>query len=130
MRLLNAIYPLCLALGGGSIALLAATAPPSEARAEETAPRDAQAIWDKLCKSCHGVDGKGNPKKAKTLKIDATLLDLGREGTDKVTVGEMKTILLEGKDKMPSFSTKVKPEEVDPLLELAKKIADDARKNR
>ena len=128
---LSAAYALCLALGGGSIAVIASTAPPVTAEAAAPAPpREAQAIWDKLCKSCHGADGKGVATKAKTLKIEPILLDLGREGTDKLTLEEQKAILLEGKEKMPPFKTKVKPEEVDALLELAGKIAAEARKNR
>lgn len=108
-------------------ALFAAALTTAEA-ADAPAPREPQAIWDKLCKSCHGADGKGVAAKAKTLKIDATLLDFSREGADKLTVEEKKTLLLEGKDKMPAFKTKVKAEEIDPLLELADKIATEARK--
>ena len=130
MKPLKALYFLCVALGAGSLAVLVSAAPPGTAGAAESAPREAQAIWDKLCKSCHGADGKGVATKAKTLKIEAVLLDLGREGTDKVTPEDQKKILLEGKEKMPPFKTKLKAEEIDPLLELANKIAAEARKNR
>lgn len=129
MKLARTLYLICLGFGAGSIGILALTAPPGTAEgAAPAAPREPQAIWDKLCKSCHGENGKGNPEKAKTLKIDATLLDLGRAGTETLTREELKTILLEGKEKMPSYKTKVKPEEVDPLLDLAEKIAAGARK--
>ena len=42
---------------------------------------DGKATFDKMCASCHGADGKGNPDKAKVLKIDAALLNLGRPET-------------------------------------------------
>ena len=131
MRLARTLYFLCLSLGTASLGLLAFGAPqPVASAADVPAPRDAQAIWDKLCKSCHGTDGKGVEAKAKVLKIDATLLDLGREGTEKLTRDDHRTIVLEGKEKMPAYAKKVKPEEVEPLLDFVEKLADEARKNR
>ena len=41
------------------------------------AAADAQAgkaVYDKSCKSCHGVDGKGNPAIAKMMKVDLKAL--------------------------------------------------------
>ena len=129
MRLSTGLYFLCLSLGGASLAMLVAAAPPAIASAADpAAPRDPQAVWDKLCKSCHGADGKGNPEKAKTLKIDVAKLDLGREESKAMTREEKKAQLLDGKDKMPAYKTKVKPDEVDPLLDLVEKITEEARK--
>ena len=128
MNLEKAVYFLSLSFGAASLAFVIAGAPPATASAAAAGPRDPQAIWDKLCKSCHGADGRGNEAKAKTLKIDATLLNLGREGTEKLTKDELKTIVLEGKEKMPSYKTKVKEDEIDALVDLAEKIAVGARK--
>lgn len=130
MRVSRALFGVCLSLGACSFVVMVAAAPPSvaSASAAAAAPRDPQAIWDKLCKSCHGADGKGVAAKAATLKIDPVLLNLGREGTDKITRDELKVIVLEGKEKMPAYKTKVKPEEIDALVELAETLATSARK--
>lgn len=127
------IFYLCLSLGAAGLAFALSTGAPSPLVAvahasAPAAPRDPQAIWDKLCKSCHGTDGRGNAEKAKTLKIDPILLNLGREGTEKLTADELKTIVLEGKEKMPAYKTKVKAEELDPLMKLAEEMAANARK--
>lgn len=45
-----------------------------------------------------------------------------------MTKDELKTIVLEGKEKMPAYKTKVKPEEIDALVDLAETIAAGARK--
>lgn len=83
---------------------------------------DVQAKYDKMCKSCHAENGKGNPVKAKILKIDAAKVDLTREEATKMSRDDMKKILLGGKDKMPAFEKKLAPEEVDPMLDLVQKL--------
>lgn len=131
MTLDKVVYFLGLSFGAASFVVLASVALPATSTASAAAPaapRDAQVIWDKLCKSCHGSDGRGNDAKAKTLKIEPALLNLGREGTENLTRDELKTIVLEGKEKMPAYRKKVRPEEVDALLELAEQIAAGARK--
>ena len=80
---------------------------------------DGKATYDKACASCHGADGKGNPDKAKLLKIDVATLNLGRAETAGASRDELKKILLEGKAKMPAYAKKLKPEEVDPVLDVA-----------
>jgi len=78
-----------------------------------------KAPYDKMCASCHGPDGKGNADKAKALKIDANLLNLGRpEGKD-IPRDKLKEVLLNGKEKMPGYAKKLKPAEVDPVLDYA-----------
>src|SRR5262245_33450735 len=84
---------------------------------------DAKATYDKTCASCHGADGKGNPDKAKVLKIDAALLNLGRpEGKD-LSRDQLKQILLDGKEKMPAYGKKLKPDHVDPVLDYTSGLA-------
>lgn len=93
--------------------------------------RDSQAIYDKLCVSCHAADGKGNPEKAKTLKIDPILLNLGRRTEeDKLTKEQTKEITLHGKDKMPAYEKKLKAEEVDPLVDFVYDLSAKARGNQ
>ena len=91
-----------------------------------SASADGKATYDRLCASCHGADGRGNREKAKALKIEPTLLDLGRPDGASLGRDQLRVILLQGKDKMPAYQQKLEPAEVDAVLdyaiELAKKI--------
>lgn len=85
-----------------------------------------KATYERLCVSCHGADGAGNPEKAKALKIDAALLNFGRPEVVGLSREERRKIVLTGKDKMPAYAKKLKPHEIDPVLdysiELARKL--------
>ncbi len=83
--------------------------------------------YDRLCKSCHGADGKGNEAKAKILKIDAERMNLGRAEAAGRTKEQTKDIVSKGKDKMPAYEKKLKPEEIDPVVEYAMGLAKAAR---
>ena len=82
-----------------------------------------KAVYDKQCASCHGADGKGNANRAKMLKLDATKLDLSRAEAQGQSVDEKKTVLVEGKGKMPAYGKKLKPEEVEAVLNYAMALA-------
>lgn len=115
-----------LVLASMTIATLASAGagdPPADpAGASATLP--GQATYDKMCKSCHAADGRGNAQKATTLKIDAAKLDLAREEVKDLPRDEKRRILLEGKEKMPAYAKKLKPEEVDAVLDYALKLAE------
>jgi cytochrome c6 len=80
---------------------------------------DGKATFDKTCASCHGADGKGNPDKAKVLKIDAAKLNLGRDETKDFSRDKLKEIVTNGEAKMPAYGKKLKADEVDPVLDYA-----------
>lgn len=75
------------------------------------------ATYQKLCVSCHGQDGKGNAEKAKAFSIDAALLDLTRPAAMKLSRDELKTVTLKGRNKMPGYEKKLKPDQVEPLVD-------------
>lgn len=109
-----------------ALALLAAAlllAPPARA------DLSAEGIYQRRCASCHGADGSGNVKKAKALKIDAALLTLGRLEAD-MPRDVLRQILLEGKNDMPAFKNKLKPSEVDPLLDYTIRLGRTLRGNK
>jgi mono/diheme cytochrome c family protein len=87
------------------------------------AQADAAATYDKMCKSCHGADGKGDAAKAKALKIAPEKLNLGRAEAANLSRDDLKKILLDGKEKMPGYAKKVKPDEVDALVDHSMKLA-------
>lgn len=90
-------------------------------------PEKIQGVYDKLCKSCHGSDGRGVATKAATLKIEPEKLNLGRPEVKGVPRDDQRKILLEGKEKMPPYAKKLKLDEIDPLLDLAIQLGDKIR---
>ncbi len=89
-----------------------------------------QATYERLCKSCHGLDGRGNAVKAQALKLEPQLLDLARPEAAKLTREERSEILLKGKGKMPAYGAKLKPEEIEPLLEHAEGLVSPPAKGQ
>jgi len=57
-----------------------------------------KAVYDKSCKSCHGVDGKGNPAIAKALKVD--LRALGSAEVQAKNDADLKKDSMQGTGKM------------------------------
>jgi len=57
-----------------------------------------KATYDKSCKSCHGVDGKGNPAIAKALKVD--LRGLGSAEVQAKSDADLKKDSIQGTGKM------------------------------
>lgn len=98
-----------LAVGVGCAAAIADEAP------------SGKATYEKFCKSCHGVDGTGNAKMAKALKVAPEKLNLGPAASK--PRDEVKKITLDGKDKMPAYAKKLKTEEVEPLIEYTLGLA-------
>jgi mono/diheme cytochrome c family protein len=114
-------------------AAYADTKPPASAPAASgpAAGSDAsagKALYDKNCASCHGADGRGTAAKAKVLKIEPELLNLGRAETAKLTRDDQKKVLLSGKGKMPAYQKKLKATDVDPVLDYALHLAAAIRK--
>jgi len=88
---------------------------------------DGKAIYDKACASCHGADGKGNETKAKVLKLDPGKLNLGRDESKGLSRDDLKKIVTDGKNKMPAYAKKLKPEEIDPVVDYAMGLAKTIR---
>lgn len=88
---------------------------------------DGKATYEKSCASCHGADGRGNESKAKMLKIDAAVLNLGRPENAKASKDELKKVVTDGKNKMPAYGKKLAAEDVDPVLDYAMGLANAIR---
>ena len=79
---------------------------------------DAKENWDQLCAKCHGVDGAGNTKMGKKLKVkDYTDAKVQAELTDadiaKVTAeGSSK----DGKELMKGFKDDLTPTDITALV--------------
>jgi mono/diheme cytochrome c family protein len=62
-----------------------------------------QAIYDKSCKSCHGVDGTPNADVAKMMKVE--MKDLKSTEVQALSDEDMKEIITKGKGKMKPVKT-------------------------
>jgi mono/diheme cytochrome c family protein len=62
-----------------------------------------QAIYDKSCKSCHGLDGTANPAIAKMMKVD--MRDLKSADVQAMSDDDIKKIVTDGKGKMKPVKT-------------------------
>jgi mono/diheme cytochrome c family protein len=57
-----------------------------------------QAVYEKSCKSCHGLDGTPNPGIAKALKVD--MQDLKSQGVQGKSDDELAKVITAGTGKM------------------------------
>lgn len=70
-------------------------------------------LYDRYCKMCHGVDGKGNKNLAeKVLKIEPGCLDLTKETTKNKKDETLKVAIIDGVGTMKGLKDKIKAEEV------------------
>lgn len=73
-----------------------------------------KSLYGKLCKSCHGVSGKGDGTKAKELDTPTgSFLD---DSFVKQTDGEVFYKIRKGRDDMPSFTKETEPSDVWNLI--------------
>ena len=73
-----------------------------------------KAIYDKLCISCHGADGKGNP--AMTKGFGEKELNITTKETAQKKDDELLKVIAEGKGKMPASGKGLSKEEQKQLL--------------
>ncbi len=68
--------------------------------------------YDKMCAKCHGDDGAGKT----TIGGKMGLRDLGSAEVQKMTDAELSKITADGAGKMPGFSKKLSPEEIQAVV--------------
>jgi len=77
-------------------------------------------VYEKKCASCHGRQGEGNPKIAKTLKT--TIRNWGEITAPPDTLAAWKKLVVEGKGKMPAFKNKLSAAEIDSVAAYVKAL--------
>jgi len=92
----------------------------STARAADLAA--AKKVYDNRCAKCHGLTGKGDGPKAKTLKKKP------RDYTNtvemaKLTDAKLKEEILDGKKPMPAFKGKIDDKMVEDLVAYVRTFA-------
>ncbi len=113
--MMNGKKALSVLLGGGLLMIGAS----SYARAAEA--KAGKATYDKLCVSCHGADGKGNPAMAKAM---------GEKGLNIVTKDaqakkddELLKVIVEGAGKMPASGKGLSQQEQKDVLAYIRSLA-------
>jgi len=98
--------------------LLAVVASSSAWSAETNAGK---ATYDKLCVSCHGADGKGNPALAKVMgekQLNIISKDVQGKKDD-----ELLKVITHGAGKMPASGKSLKPQEQKDILSYVRSLA-------
>ena len=80
-----------------------------------------KATYDKLCVSCHGADGKGNPAMAKAMGekgLNIVAKDVQAKKDD-----ELLKVIVEGQDKMPASGKNLSKQEQKDVLSYTRSLA-------
>jgi cytochrome c6 len=83
-----------------------------------TAETDAASLFKSKCVMCHGADGSGNTASGKALKAK----DLRAEETQKKSDEEIVEVITKGRNKMPAFGQKLKPEQIQQLVAYIRQL--------
>lgn len=86
-------------------------------------PATPEGLYHRQCARCHGVDGTGNPRAAKTMQG----LDLTR--SEMIAAGDRARVrdnLVHGEGSMPPFGEKLTPAEIDVLVTYTLELAGGA----
>lgn len=79
-----------------------------------------QAIFQAKCKTCHGEKGEGKEAIAKMYKVDVSALALN---STKSSDEALKTMVQNGKGKMPAFKEKLSEDEINQVLAYVKSLS-------
>lgn len=89
---------------------------------------DGKVLYEKNCKSCHSIDGTGNPKIAKLLKVEKEQLNLTKKETREETDKELGDVIKQGRGKMKGKGDKLNDEEVDAIVKHIRILQKKAEK--
>jgi mono/diheme cytochrome c family protein len=104
---------LCLGLALAAVMGWVSSAAAGEAKA-------GKAQYDKLCTSCHGPDGKGNPAMAKAMGEKG--LNLTTKEVKDMKDEDITKIIAEGKGKMPASGKSLSKSEQKEVAEYVRSL--------
>ena len=81
--------------------------------------QDAAGLYKAKCAACHGADGKGDTAMGKKFGLK----DLASPDVQKMSDGDLSTIIADGKEKMPSYKKSLKPEQIKDLVGYIRSLA-------
>ena len=80
---------------------------------------DAEKTFKANCAACHAPDGSGSTAAGKALKAQ----DLRSPEVQKKSDEDLAELISKGKNKMPAFGKKLKPEEITELVSFIRALA-------
>src|SRR5215467_11196680 len=83
------------------------------------AAQDAAPSYKAKCAMCHGADGKGDTTAGKKMGAH----DFASDEVQKQSDADLTQIVSKGKNKMPAYEGKLKPEEIKDLVSYIRKLA-------
>lgn len=75
-------------------------------------------IFMSKCSICHGPDGSGKTSMGKTLNI----ADLHSAAVKQMSDAELKTVITNGKNKMPPFKGKLTDAQIDQVISYIREL--------
>lgn len=98
-----------------SVLFAALLAAPLAASAADTKSLTPDQAYDKMCRNCHGADGKADTKMGKKYEIDS-FADAAWQSKHSDT--EIRDVITNGKakTKMKAYKSKLTPEQIDALV--------------
>jgi len=82
------------------------------------AAQDAATSYKTKCAMCHGADGKGDTPAGKKMGAH----DFASDEVQKQSDADLDQIIAKGKNKMPAYVSKLKPEEIKDLVSYVRKL--------
>ena len=76
------------------------------------ADEPSEQLYKAKCAACHGADGKGETAVGKANK----LRDLGSPDVQKQSDTDVTGVITNGKNKMPAYGKRLKPEQIKDLV--------------
>jgi cytochrome c6 len=83
------------------------------------AQSDAAGLFRSKCVMCHGENGSGNTPTGKALKAK----DLRSAETQSKSDAELTDVISKGRNKMPAFGQKLKPDQIQHLVAYLRQLA-------
>ena len=83
-----------------------------------SAENPGKAIFASKCALCHGPDGTGKTSIGKTLKIP----DFHSPDIKKLSDADLKVVVTNGKNKMPSFKGKLTDAQIDQAISYVREL--------
>ncbi len=77
-----------------------------------SAQSDPAALFKSKCALCHGEDASGSTPTGRALKAK----DLRSDEVQKNTDAELTEVITKGRNKMPAFGQKLKPDQIQQLV--------------
>lgn len=108
-----------VSFGGGALSVIVVFLVPLALALPAAAAEDGAAIYKAKCAVCHGASGAGDTAMGKKLSVK----DLGAPEAQKLTDEEMFDLISEGKDKMPAFGKRLKPEQIRLVVTYIRTLA-------